>query len=128
MKPGLLHSEINQFTPPPHPSCFYKAHSPLAAPGLKQYYITQSHHFHWNKIPKQVSLRYKTENEISTNLLNKLVTDNFFFTPKMSEKRINTKIKGSLMYFCFLHVIFTYHLYYRRFRRPYFINVNLICN
>ena len=118
--PAQWNLDLSQCTPPsPHQPCLYKAHIKLAAPGLKKYHIKQSHHFHWNKIPKQVSLRYKTE--ISTNLLNKLVTDNFFFTPKnvREKNQIDIKIKGSLMHYCFLHVIFTYCLYYRRFIGPY---------
>ena len=93
--------------PPPHHPCLYKAHIKLAAPGLKKYHITQSHHFHCNKIPKQVSLRYKTENEISTNLLNKLVTDNFFFTPK--NVREKNQYKNQKFFDALL--LFTCHLY-----------------
>ena len=106
--PAQWNLDLSQCTPPPpHHSCLYKAHRKLAAPGLKKYHITQSHHFHWNKIPMQVSLRYKTENEISTNLLNKLVTDNFFFTPK--NVREKNQYKNQKFFDALL--LFTCHLY-----------------
>ena len=55
----------------------------------------------------QVSLRYKTENEISTNLLNKLVTDNFFFTPKNVREKNQYKNQN----FFDALLLFTCHLY-----------------
>ena len=104
--PAQWNLDLSQCTPPsPHQPSLYKAHIKLAAPGLKKYHIKQSHHFHWNKIPKQVSLRYKTE--ISTNLLNKLVTDNFFFTPK--NVREKNQYKNQRFFDALL--LFTCHLY-----------------
>ena len=114
---NLVLSQCTPPPPPPHHPCLYKAHRKLAAPGLKKYHITQSHHFHWNKIPMQVSLRYKTENEISTNLLNKLVTDNFFFTPKnVREKNQykNQKFFDALLLFtCHLYLLSLLHEVYK---------------